>query len=490
MGILRSSLLLALLLLCSFESKGQIAFYHVFGGKGYDRAEGVAQLPDSSFIVTGSSSSFEDAPSQAFLLKLNKFGFHVWSKEYGGSESEEGRRVLFVPNYGYYIIGTSSSNGTGGFDGYVVFTDLSGNQQWEKWYNNGGWERFHDAILLPDTSIVMLGETDANPEQVSDHYLVRIDKTGTVVWSKQYGGIGTDYLNKAVNVTDTTFAVVGTGYLADSLKSKAYIGYYHHNGTLLWDTLAGSNGEYILNDVQFVSNQLKCVGGGTKTGKTDSDDYFIFLSTDGNFIQTDDFYNQYPDRYIGFVNYTAPPGDKFFVVTQGNNPQYSYPGGEDFVVTVFYPAFFWAGYGAGYNGLGQDQVNQIIRTNDGYATFVGFHSDTGFTTGGTSLFIVKLGNDNAFPSSTDPSVYSILSVATLENNADFTIYPNPFTESVTVESEIPFEQLEVTDLTGKQVFVTASPGVSSIETSSWEKGTYVLRCRANGTWYQRKLLKI
>lgn len=481
-------LVVSFLLVCSLESSGQIAFYHVFSGNGYDRAEGIAELPDSSYIVTGSSSSFEDAPSQAFLLKLDKQGFHVWSKHYGGAEFEEGRRVIFVPNYGYYIIGTSSSNGTGGFDGYVVFTDLAGNQLWEKWYDNGAWERFHDAILLPDTSIVMLGESDANPEQVADHYFARIDKDGNEIWSNQSGGVGVDYLNKAVKVTDTTFAVVGTGYLADSLKSKAYIGYYHINGSLLWDTLTGSDGEYILNDIQLVSNTLKCVGEGVKTGKADSDNYHIFLSPDGDFISNDDSYNQYPNRYVGFVNYTASPGDKYFVVTQGNDPQYSYAGGEDFVINRFAPAFFWNGYGAGYNGLGQDQMNQIIQTNDGYAVMVGYHSDAGFSTGGSSLFIVKLGNDYDFPAGGNPTIYSILKVKDLENNVNLSIYPNPFTESLQIDASASLEFVEVIDLSGKQIYTSASP-ISSIETVSWQKGTYLIRCQLNGVWYTAKLMK-
>lgn len=487
MDILRSFLVLVVLI-SSLESKAQIAFYHVFGGSGYDKAEGVAQLPDSSYIVTGSSSSFEDAPSQAYLLKLDKQGFHVWSKEYGGAEFEEGRRVLFVPNFGYYIIGTSSSNGTGGFDGYVVFTDLAGNQQWEKWYDNGGWERFHDALLLPDTSVVMLGESDANPEQTPDQYFMRIDKDGNEIWNHQQGGVGVDYFNKGTMVTDTTFAVVGTGYLADSMVSKAYIGYYHINGSLLWDTLTGSDGMYVLNDVQLVFNELKCVGESTKTGQTDTDNYHIFLTPTGGYLSNDDTYMQYPSRYVGFVNYTATPGNKYFVVTQGNHPQYSYAGGEDFVINRFSQFFYWDGYGAGYNALGQDQMNQIIQTNDGYAVLVGYHSDPGFSTGGTSMFIVKLGNDNAFPSNAQPTVYSILKVEDLENNPDISVYPNPFTESVQIESTGSLETVEVLDLTGKQVFASVAP-VSSIETASWEKGTYILRCRFNGIWHLKKLVK-
>lgn len=488
MVILRS-LFAILLLFCTLEGKAQISFYHVFGGTGYDRGEGIAELPDSSYIVTGASSSFENAPSQAFLLKLNKYGFHVWSKEYGGSEFEEGKRVLFVPNYGYYIVGASSSNGTDGFDGYVVFTDLSGNQQWEKWYDKGGWERFHDAILMPDTSIVLFGETNANQEETEDRYMVRIDKNGTVLWEQQSGGVGVDYFNKGLKMTDTTFAVVGTAYLADSLKSKASIAYYHIDGSLIWDTLSGRNGEYILNDVQFVANRLMCVGERLETGKTDKDNYQIFLTKDGNFISDDDTYSQYENRYVGFVNYTAPPGDKYFLVTQGNNPLYDYQGGEDCYVHRFSPAFYWDGYGVPYSALGQDQINQIIQTNDGYAAVVGFHTDPGFSTGGSSLFVVKLGNDYAFPSNAAPTIYSILSVENLESHPDLSFYPNPVNNLLYIDTESAIDRIEVSDLSGKQVF-SAVHSVSSIETASWNSGTYLLRFSVNGNWYVRKVVKM
>mgnify|MGYP006180946319 CR=1 FL=1 len=478
----------SLLLICSLESKGQIAFYRIFGGKGYDKGAGIAQLPDSSYIVTGSSSSFEDAPAQAFLLKLNKQGFHTWSKEYGGAEFDEGRRVIFVPNYGYYIVGTSSSNAAGGFDGYVVFTDLSGNQQWEKWYDNGGWERFHDAVLLPDTSIVLVGETDANPEQVTDRYFTRIDKDGNVLWEQQSGGTGVDLLHKGVLVTDTTFAVVGTGYLADSLKSKGYIAYFHIDGSLFWDTLVGNNGEYLLNDVQFVSNMLVCAGERTMTGKTDTDNYHIFMNQGGVFILSEEYYMANSSRNVCFTRYTAGSGDKYFAVTQGYDPQNSYPGGEDNVINRLGFGFNWEGYGLGYNGVGQDQVNQIIPTNDGYAVAVGYHSDPGFTTGGTSLFVVKLGNDYAFPANGNQSVYSILNIEDPENHTGISIYPNPFTGSIQIDSKGSLEYLEVLDLTGKQIYSSAVQ-ISSIDTSSWQKGTYLVRCQSNGGWYTGKMVK-
>ena len=59
-------------ILCSaFTLSSQVSFYKYFSGTGYDTGQGLAQLEDSSYIVTGLSGSFGE-DSEAFLLKLSK----------------------------------------------------------------------------------------------------------------------------------------------------------------------------------------------------------------------------------------------------------------------------------------------------------------------------------------------------------------------------------------------------------------------------------
>ena len=215
---------------------GQNASFHkVFSGNGYDKALGVAQLPDSSYLITGSSSSFDEAPAQAFLLSLSKMGTYQWSKAYGGSEYEEGVRVLPVVGYGNFIIGTSSSGPSSNFDAVVYFTDNTGNLLWEKYFDNGGWERISDALLLTDTSVIMVGETDATNSGNPDMYLMRIDKTGNINWSMQLGTPGLDRLTTIEKTSDSTFVVGGTSFNQDSLLNKGYVASYHVNSSLNWE---------------------------------------------------------------------------------------------------------------------------------------------------------------------------------------------------------------------------------------------------------------
>ena len=81
----------------------QISFYKLFTNNGADFGQGITQLEDSSYVITGSSSSFINGPSQAFLMRIDSMGNYMWSNHYGGAEIESGRRVLYTKNFGYFI---------------------------------------------------------------------------------------------------------------------------------------------------------------------------------------------------------------------------------------------------------------------------------------------------------------------------------------------------------------------------------------------------
>jgi hypothetical protein len=490
MEILRKKIALQLfVILCLGSSYAQTSFYRIFSGSGYDKAEGIAQLADSTYIVTGSSSSFQNAPSQALLLKLDKNGFHQWSKVYGGSEFEVGRRVLPVENVGYYVCGTSSSNNHA-FDGYVIFTDLMGNLIWEKWYDiNNSWERINDALLLPDTSILLLGETTNTPDQLSDRLMIRIDKNGSVHWQQQLNTLGNDFLQKGVLLNDSTVVVAGTQFNSDSLQNKAYIAAFRTNGMLVWDTLTGKNGNYWLNDVQLIAGNFIAAGEKIQNGKTDKDDYTIFITNYGLVYAEYDYYAAYDSRIVGFVNYKAFPGNKIFSGGQSNDPNFTFPSGEDFILSRCASAYYWDGYGKSYSGVGQDQMNHIIQTKDSFAICVGFHSDEGFSPGGNSLFVLKLGSDSNFPSDNHSTIYSILSLEeTSENVAQVSIYPNPVGNEFTILSEQEIQQLEVVDALGQPInFVYINS--HTIDTQNWKSGVYFLKIQVNNQQYTKKICK-
>lgn len=465
---------LAFLLVFPFLGKAQTSFYTCYSGNGYDKGEGVVQLQDSSYMITGSSSSFEDAPSQAFLLHIDKTGNYLWSKAYGGPEFEIGRRVMAIENYGYFIAGASSSGASGNFDAWLSFVDLAGNQQWETHLDLGAYEWVNDAVLLPDSSVMIVGETDSTATGELDVLVARISKTGQVLWSEKLGSSGSDRGLAMRKIDAGNVVIGGTWYNTDSLKQKGFVAKIDTSGAVIWNTQLGQNCAAQINALILTPMDIMALGESYFTGYTDADLFRSSLDYNGNIVFNEEGHADHSARYTTAVRYAAGSGDKFFVATQLINPVFmTFPDGEDNFVYRYSSAFYWDGYGMGYNGVGQDQVNQMINTLDGFAMFVGFHTTIGG--GGNSVYAVKIGNENTFPSNAFPPIGQL--VGLIENGAfaQVKIYPNPFSESLTLELGEELVQVRVLAINGEEHAKFSASGKYQVDLSQLAAGSYFLQ---------------
>jgi hypothetical protein len=407
-------------------------------------------------------------------MRLDSLGNFKWSRAYGGPEFEEGKRVMAVPGFGFYIAGTSSSGVSGNFDAYLLFTNEAGDQQWQQFTDNGAWERIHDAVLLEDTSIVVVGQTDSTANGNQDLLLIRYDKTGSVIWQHQWGTAGDDIAYAVIPSTDTTVLIAGTYYVADSLKNKAFLAEVHHNGTLVWKKTYGQEGTYRFNDL-YKGTTIKAIGERVKNGYADHDIYNVTTLPDGTMIGTEEFYVPDDTRYVAMAHYTASGSGKFFMAAQSINPNTpTYPEGEDCYISRYDSGLYWDGYGVSYSGVGQDQTNEMIPTSDGYAVAVGFHTTYG--AGGNSVFVVKIGDESYFPpATTNPTVISIVTVEELVELKDLRVYPNPVSDQLFIEVAGKSFGYTLLDASGKQLMNGFAWEAQQLNLSSQTAGVYFLR---------------
>ena len=221
MSVLKFILCFGLMYLCSL-AYSQSTFYKVYSGLGYDVGKGVAELPDSSFIVTGSSTSWEGS-SQVYFMKIDSAGTRQWTKHYGGPESDGASRVLFNADLGLYAIGYTNSIGSGDYNGLVIKTDENGNEQWQKSFGKStAWDFLNDAVFGRDSSIIMVGSSQNLNDGDKDVYMLRIDSDGDTLWTKQIFNQGSDYASSIAVVQDSLFIVGGasTEYPEHGQRSK------------------------------------------------------------------------------------------------------------------------------------------------------------------------------------------------------------------------------------------------------------------------------
>lgn len=429
---------------------GQINFYKIYTNNGYDLGQGIVQLEDSSYVITGASSSFQNGASQAFLLKVDSLGNFKWSKNYGGSESDGGRRVLYKKNVGFFITGYTNSLGNGGYDNYLIHTDEQGNFLWDKTYGGSGWDKVNDAILLPDTSIVMVGQTNSGTSGNDNFYLLRTDKKGDTLWTKNFGTNGNDFATSVKILNDSMFVVGGTKYIADSLKNKAYLMCFKKDGQLLWEHFYGNQGEYQINDISIVGNEINVVGFRKNFVSNDSDGYSAKININGSFIYEFSYSNLSIETYEQIISYGNL--GKFYIVYNQEQKGVTFAVGKD-VFAGRFTSFLVDDYRTlGFSNEGDDISGQAISTNDGGIIVVGYN--TSFGVGGNNVYLTKIGANDVFPITAGiPNTNPLVKLNELKSSELIQVYPNPTNDELNILLPDDFQgQFELKDISGRSVY--------------------------------------
>ena len=471
-------------LLVATTGFGQIKFFKLFTNNGSDLGQGVVQLEDSSYVITGSSSSFMDAPSQAFLLKLDSMGNYIWSNHYGGSEMESGRRVLYKKNFGFFICGYTNSIGNGGFDFYMAKVDENANLEWEKSFGGYGWEKVHDAVMTRDTGAVMVGETSSNLTDNKDMFIVRTDKNGDTLWTKTMGGTGDDFISSIRRHNDSLFVLGGQVWNEDSLMTKGYMAYMKEDGTFLWERTFGTNGNYWIHDVEIDGSRCVGVGGTTAASKDGIDFFFNHFDFNGSPMGPFEIPNPGDDDQMLIT--TAGPTYNYFHIVANTDNAWTYEGGVDVLIHKYLPNMAWqSGFGVG--NLNPDIPGQIIRTSDGSAICVGY--TTGVVSGGNEVFVAKIGpgiDDYPNPQF-DVVINNIVIVDELDQVADIRVYPNPASESISISSEDNgYTNVKLIDAMGNVVLSQKLNFDLSLDLSELKNGWYILELSGSEVALVRK----
>ena len=112
----------------------------------------------------------------------------VWSTSYGGTGTEEGYSGTRTPEKGYIALGSTFSYGAGDYDFYVLCLDSLGDTLWTRTYGGPKSERGYDIQLTSDSCYIIVGTTWSYGAGQSDIYILKINRFGTVLWSKTVGG--------------------------------------------------------------------------------------------------------------------------------------------------------------------------------------------------------------------------------------------------------------------------------------------------------------
>ncbi|MGA3192317.1 MAG: hypothetical protein ABSD73_07365 [Candidatus Bathyarchaeia archaeon] len=203
------------------NSSGSMEWNQTYGGTGDEQAYSVIQTSDGGYVWAGSATSFGAGSLDFWLVKTDSLGNMLWNRTYGGSGDDEAECVIQTGD-GYAVAGYTNSTGAGGLDLWLVKTDLSGAQLWNKTYGGAGDEVANAIVQTSDGGYALAGWTGSYGAGNYDFWLVKTYSSGTMQWSKTYGGGGDDEAFSLVQTSDGGYALAG---FTDSYGAGIYDGF-------------------------------------------------------------------------------------------------------------------------------------------------------------------------------------------------------------------------------------------------------------------------
>ncbi len=274
-------LLLAVIAVIGVVIHTTTSFERVIGGLDRDRGVFVSPTSDGGYVAVGLTRSFGEGDDDIYLVRIDATGSVLWTQTYGGPETDNGWSVHESAG-GLVIAGFTESFGAGGFDCYLIRTDLEGEMQWSKTF--GGEDNDRCWALLPtsDGGYVLVGETTSFGSGAEDCYLIKTDASGNEVWSKTFGGEKGDRCFSIAQADDGGFLLAGQTYSEGAGDRDVYLVKTDASGNEVWSKTFGGPASDVGHSVtRTAEGDFVVTGYTTSFAIAEDDPYLIKIDARG-----------------------------------------------------------------------------------------------------------------------------------------------------------------------------------------------------------------
>lgn len=276
------------------DSSGNIEWIKCYGGSGYEVGFNAIENSEGNFLIAGStynSGSSGDLAgtssrgwTDALIIKINTSGGILWVKRYGGNLDDHAGDMVELSN-GEYIFACDAESYAGSgevssnignnhtYDFWILRLNAVGNIVWKKNFGGTSHERPTCISQIGDENFIIAGySTSTNYDATGNHggrdgFVIKMDASGTKLWSKSIGGSGDDQFEDILMISDTSFLLTGYTKSNDGDNTgnhgsnDGWIVEINNDGTVISNGCLGSDSDDRLYDIDMLSDKRIVVSG-------------------------------------------------------------------------------------------------------------------------------------------------------------------------------------------------------------------------------------
>ena len=353
------------------DSLGEIILQNTIGGALNDYFICSKQAIDGGFILIGgySASGISGDKTEAsegledyWIVKIDSELNIQWQNTIGGSGTDVLNSIEQTTDGGYILGGYSNSvisgdktDGSMGFDYWIIKLDSTGNLLWQKTIG-GSIDDLLYSIQKTDDGGYILGGSSNSPisgDKTEDNYgsydywVIKLDSLGNIMWQNTIGGNLSEFLDCTRQTWDGGYIVGGTSISPISGEkdeaSKGAEDYWiiklDSFGNILWQKVIGGSAADVLYDFNETADGGFILGGisnsdisGDKTENNMNGDYWV-VKLEGNCTPSEFYADNDGDGFGDITetvaHCTTPPGYVSNNTDCNDSDAATYPGAEE-----------------------------------------------------------------------------------------------------------------------------------------------------------------
>lgn len=469
------------LFISKIDNNGNVLWANSIIGSRDDRAYCITTDDSGNVYISGHFASLtlgfgpfvltNTGGYDIFIAKYDNNGNVIWAKSAGGTNNDWMLAIEYDPSGYLYTSGsffspsiifgldTLINHGNGTCDIMITKYDLNGNAIWAKNYGGTDWDGSYCNTLDASGNIfvagyyqspsIIIGTDTFTNNGVADFLITKIDSNGNILWSRNAGGTKDDWAVSISPDTDGNIYVTGPYYSptitfdtttlinADGLGTTTdmFLTKYDNDGNMLWSKRFGGTANDWVSSLSIDYSSNIYLAGSFYSTIVDIDS--LSITNNGS-----------RDIFIAKFNNTC---NVLFAVSAGGS-------GWDEV-----------------NSITIDSSENIYVCGDFGTSSLSLGSSTLQNVGQSDIFFAKLGITT--------------SIHETSNSFDFSAYPNPCTDNITIN--VPKETtVEVSTINGQIIkSIDINSKSTTVNLTGLSSGVYIVRLITDKEIVTKKIIK-